>query len=160
MSVKVLFVCLGNICRSPTAHAVMQQKSALAGLALEIESAGTAASTRAQRPDVRSVDEGNAAGYDFAGIMSRPVMDKDFAHYDMILAMDESNLNDLQQRCPHEYRHKIGLFMQFHPDYPRYSEVPDPYYGGRKGFALVLQMIEAGCDGLCRYLRQERQPQE
>ena len=88
MTKKILFVCLGNICRSPTAHAVMRSKSRELKLAIEIESAGTSASHRGEKPDSRSMREGSAAGYHFDGIVSRPVKDSDFTYYDVILAMD------------------------------------------------------------------------
>lgn len=156
MAKKVLFVCLGNICRSPTAHAVMRHKVAsLPGL-IEIESAGTSASHRGEKPDPRAVREGLQLGYQFNGIVSRPVQDTDFDYYDLLLAMDNENLQTLQARCPPQWRHKIQLFLQYHPEYPAVSEVPDPYYGGSRGFALVLQLIEQGCDGLLQYLKQQQ----
>ena len=149
---KLLFVCLGNICRSPTAHAVMRQK--VRHLARwHIESAGTSASHKGEAPDPRSVRQGMQAGYDFSGIRSRPVQERDFADYDLILAMDDDNLAALQQRCPPMYQHKLQLLLQYHPAYPQYREVPDPYYGGAKGFALVLALIEQGCEGLLQQLR-------
>ena len=154
MTTKLLFVCLGNICRSPTAHAVMRHKTGNCGLDIEIESAGTNASHRGAPPDSRSVREGMAVGYTFDGITSRPVADSDFVYYDLLLAMDKDNLAELKRRCPAELQHKLQLFMQYHPSYPTYSEVPDPYYGGSKGFALVLQLIEQGCDGLLARLEQ------
>ncbi|MEH8017825.1 low molecular weight phosphotyrosine protein phosphatase [Rheinheimera muenzenbergensis] len=150
---KLLLVCLGNICRSPTAHAVLRQKSAELAVALEIESAGTSASHKGQAPDPRSVREGERLGYSFAGIRSRQVQDTDFAYYDLILAMDTDNLAELKRRCPPAFQHKLQLFLQYHPQYPQYSEVPDPYYGGSKGFALVLQLIEQGCAGLLQQLK-------
>ena len=150
---RLLFVCLGNICRSPTAHAVMRQKLAHAGINIEVESAGTSASHKGEAPDPRSVRQGMQAGYDFSGIHSRPVLQQDFAYYDLILAMDKDNLMALQQSCPPMYQHKLQLLLQYHPAYPQYSEVPDPYYGGAKGFALVLALIEQGCDGLLQQLR-------
>lgn len=151
---KVLFVCLGNICRSPTAHAVMRHKVALTKAAVEIESAGTSASHRGEAPDPRSQREGSLAGYTFNGIVSRPVKDSDFAYYDLILAMDKANLRDLRARCPAEFKHKLQLFLQYHPQYPQLSEVPDPYYGGSRGFTQVLRLIEQGCDGLLVQLAQ------
>jgi protein-tyrosine phosphatase len=154
MAIKLLLVCLGNICRSPTAHAVMRQKASHSGLQIEIESAGTSASHRGAPPDSRSVREGAAAGYDFGGIVSRPVSDTDFAYYDLILAMDNDNLAELKRRCPAALQYKLQLFMQYHPSYPTCNEVPDPYYGGSKGFSLVLQLIEQGCDGLLAQLKQ------
>ncbi|MDX3774228.1 low molecular weight protein-tyrosine-phosphatase [Chromatiaceae bacterium AAb-1] len=148
MATKVLFVCLGNICRSPTAHAVFRTKAEKAVLQIEIESAGTSASHKGEAPDSRSVRQGNTRGYKFDGIVSRPVHDNDFAYYDLILAMDKSNLNELQRRCPADLQHKLRLFMEYHPAYPEIQEVPDPYYGGVRGFEQVLQLIEQGCDRL------------
>ena len=150
---KLLLVCLGNICRSPTAHAILRKKTAEQAIMLEIESAGTSASHKGQVPDPRSVREGERLGYSFAGIRSRQVLDNDFAYYDLILAMDTDNLAELKRRCPSAYQHKLQLFLQYHPQYPQYSEVPDPYYGGSKGFSMVLQLIEQGCDGLLQQLK-------
>ena len=155
MTVKLLFVCLANICRSPTAHAVMQKKITDHNMQVEIESAGTSASHRGASPDSRSQREGVAAGYVFSGIVSRPVQDTDFEYYDVILAMDNDNLKALRARCPAELQHKIKLFLQYHPEFPAISEVPDPYYGGSRGFALVLKLIEQGCDGLLQQLKQQ-----
>lgn len=155
--IKLLFVCLGNICRSPTAHAVMRHKSVQSSLGIEIESAGTSASHRGEAPDPRSVREGEANGYSFEQLRSRPVSDTDFAYYDLILAMDKDNLAELQRRCPANYQHKLQLFLHFHPAYPAFEEVPDPYYGGSRGFALVLKLIEEGCDGLLSQLNQQKQ---
>ena len=152
MPSKILFVCLGNICRSPTAHAVMRHKATKRATPIVVESAGTSASHRGQAPDPRSVSQGNAAGYSFAGIVSRPVKDSDFAEYDLILAMDKDNLAQLQRRCPPAHQHKLQLFLSFHPNFPDIAEVPDPYYGGSRGFALVLQLIEQGCDALLQQL--------
>merc|ERR1711879_161406 len=98
---------------------------------------------------------GMQLGYQFSDIVSRPVQDADFSYYDLILAMDNDNLKQLQSRCPAQWQHKIQLFLQYHPQYPELQEVPDPYYGGSRGFALVLQMIEQGCDGLLRHLKQQ-----
>lgn len=148
---KLLFVCLGNICRSPTAHAVMRQLVVQQKLPFEVDSAGTSASHRGDAPDSRSIKA--AAQYSFKGLRSRPVRDADFSHYDLILAMDESNLRDLQRRCPAEYQHKIKLLLEYHPEFPKWREVPDPYYGGSRGFELVLQLIEAACENLLRQLR-------
>lgn len=148
MTKKLLFVCLGNICRSPTAHAVFRHKAAAARLKVEVESAGTSASHKGEQPDPRSVRVAQALGYQFNGIRSRPVKTTDFEYYDLILAMDRQNLRDLQQRCPAEFSHKLVLFMSYHPAFSQWPEVPDPYYGGNKGFDIVLQLIEEGCEHL------------
>lgn len=145
---KLLFVCLGNICRSPTAHAVMRAKAIALRLALVIDSAGTSASHRGYPPDKRSQQAAIKAGYDCSGLASRPVKETDFAYYDVILAMDKENLAQLTSRCPEEYQHKLQLFLHAHPDFPALAEVPDPYYGGIRGFDQVLMLVEQGCDAL------------
>ena len=132
----------------------MQKKITDHNIQVEIESAGTSASHRGASPDSRSQREGVAAGYVFSGIVSRPVQDTDFEYYDVILAMDNDNLKALSARCPAELQHKIKLFLQYDPEFPAISEVPDPYYGGSRGFALVLKLIEQGCDGLLQQLKQ------
>lgn len=148
MTKKVLFVCLGNICRSPTAHAVFRHKAKARRLSVEIESAGTSAYHQGAKPDQRSIAIGRERGYDFSAIYSRPIKDQDFMYYDEIYAMDASNLADLQRRCPAEFQEKLKLFLHFHPEYPAISEVPDPYYGGGKGFEVVMNLIEQGCDAV------------
>lgn len=148
---NVLFVCLGNICRSPTAHAVFRQQAAQAGLAVNVESAGTSASHKGEAPDPRSIKA--APAYSFKGLRSRPVLDQDFTEYDLILAMDKQNLLDLQRRCPAEQQHKLKLLLSYHPDFPKIQEVPDPYYGGPRGFDFVLQLIEVACQRLVTELK-------
>ncbi|MBV2129909.1 low molecular weight protein-tyrosine-phosphatase [Arsukibacterium indicum] len=145
---KILVVCLGNICRSPTAHAILRHKAQLKSLDIEIDSAGTSASHKGEPPDSRSIKAGSARGYHFNDLYSRPVFDHDFANFDLILAMDNDNLAELNRRCPAEFAHKVKLFLSFHPEYPTISEVPDPYYSGSKGFELVLDLIERACDNL------------
>ena len=152
---KLLFVCLGNICRSPTAHAVFRQKAKAAGLAVETESAGTSADHEGNKPDSRSVAVGQKRDYDFNGIVSRKVKPKDFGYYDLILAMDKDNLANLIRECPLEFRHKVKLMLEFSSIYADQKEVPDPYYGGAAGFELVLDMIEDASDGLIKHLKQE-----
>lgn len=148
---SVLFVCLGNICRSPSAEAVMRKKAASAQLDLRIDSAGTGGWHVGAPPDSRSVQVGVEKEYDFSGISCRKVAESDFEDFDLIIAMDERNLNDLQAICPTELQHKVHLLMSFTES--EYAEVPDPYYGGKKGFELVLEMIEAGCDGLISHIQ-------
>ncbi len=150
---KILFVCLGNICRSPTAHAVFRQLAAAANFRCEVESAGTSASHKGAAPDPRSIKA--ASGYNFKGIQSRPVQANDFIEYDLILAMDLENLAVLKRRCPAEFQHKLKLLMSYHPDFVRQQEVPDPYYGGIRGFELVLQMIQTSCEHLLQELQQK-----
>lgn len=143
----ILFVCLGNICRSPTAEAVFAKRARDAGLDLRIESAGTGGWHRGDPPDPRARAAGEARGYSFVGQEARRVDSNDFEVFDLVLAMDQRNLDDLQSICPPASRGKIKLFLDFAPQLSL-SEVPDPYYGGEDGFDHVLDLIEAASDGL------------
>ncbi|WP_025820640.1 low molecular weight protein-tyrosine-phosphatase [Shewanella marina] len=143
---SVLFVCMGNICRSPTAEAVFRRAAKDAGLTIEVDSAGTIGHHQGELPDRRSRAAGEARGIDFTGIRSRKVVDNDFVHFDLILAADNQNLNDLRERCPQQYQYKLKLILDF-TDTPG-REVPDPYYGGGQGFELVLDMLEDASRGL------------
>ncbi|WP_088328630.1 low molecular weight protein-tyrosine-phosphatase [Lacimicrobium sp. SS2-24] len=148
---SVLFVCLGNLCRSPTAHAIFKHKVAKTALKVRVDSAGTSGFHAGSLPDRRTCEAGEKRGYSFKGQRSRPVSEEDFAQYDLILAMDQSNQDDLLARCPEEYQHKIQLFLEYAGH--EQIEVPDPYYGGRRGFELVLDLVEQGCDGLIRKMK-------
>ena len=139
-------VCMGNICRSPTAEAVLKRYIKQQNLKVKVDSAGTLGIHRGNRPDQRSVRVAEQRGYDFSGIKSRPVEDKDFEKFDFILAMDQDNLTELQVKCPAEYQHKLQLILKY-GDCDE-SEVPDPYYGGSKGVDLVLDLIENSMKGL------------
>lgn len=143
---SVLFVCLGNICRSPSAEAVFKHKVAELGLDIQIDSAGTAGYHKGAAPDKRSQAVGQDRGYSFKGLKCRRVEESDFEKFDYILAMDQKNLNDLLEKCPEEYQHKISLFLS-HCDAEE-QEVPDPYYGGKRGFEYVLDLIEQASVGL------------
>ena len=147
---SVLFVCLGNICRSPTAEAVFRAKATQAGLRLKIDSAGTHGYHIGKGPDPRSEQAGKARGYDFSGLACRRVDDDDFEKFDYILGMDAENVKNLKKRCPEELHARIHLFLSFADS--DFDEVPDPYYGGLKGFELVLDLIEAASDGLLKQL--------
>ena len=149
---SVLFVCLGNICRSPTAHAVFRQKLKQTKLDVTLESAGTAGYHIGATPDKRSVKHGKKRNYDFSNLFARAVIDDDFEFYDHILVMDKSNYQDLMAKCPEIYQSKINLFLDYATNYPDYDEVPDPYYGGEQGFETVLDLIEDASDGLINYL--------
>lgn len=142
---------MGNICRSPTAEAVFREKASRAGLQLTLDSAGTTGAHARERPDHRAVKAGNDAGYSFDGIKARKVIDRDFTHFDLILAMDEDNLLNLKKVSPEDSHHKIMLFLDFAQDSEE-KEVPDPYYGGAGGFRYVVQLVEAASDGLIEKL--------
>lgn len=150
---RVLFVCLGNICRSPTAEGVLRHKLREAGLegCIEVDSAGTSDWHIAKAADTRTCQAAQQRGYDLSALRGRQVMTADFQAFDLILAMDNSNLHDLQQLQPNNAHAELDLFLR------RYQleldEVPDPYYGGEAGFAQVLDLIEQACDALVLELK-------
>ncbi len=144
---SVLFVCLGNICRSPTAEAVFRQKAKQAGLDLVIDSAGTGGWHVGAAPDPRAMEAGEQAGYSFVGQSARKVETSDFARFDYVLAMDKENLRNLETLAPQNYSGHLGLFLDFAKEYSA-REVPDPYYGGDDGFKEVVALIEAASTGL------------
>lgn len=144
---SILFVCLGNICRSPTAEAVFRRYAAKAGLNVHIDSAGTSGAHSGENPDRRSIAAGKIRGYSFCGQTSRRVTESDFYDFDYILAMDESNLRNLRKVKPADAITEPQLFLKFASDID-VVEMPDPYYGGVSGFDHVLDLIEAACVGL------------
>ena len=145
----ILFVCMGNICRSPTAEGVFRAKAQLAGVLelCHIDSAGTHAYHVGQQPDLRSQEFAIKRGFDLSTQKARQVEAEDFAQLDLILAMDKDNLANLYAKCPTQYRHKVKLMMSYATHSPA-DEVPDPYYGGGRGFDTVLDYIEDACAGL------------
>lgn len=148
----VLFVCLGNICRSPAAQAVFTRLAEQGGLTeLEIDSAGTGAWHKGEPPDARAIEAGSARGYNFHGQAARAVESLDFARFDYILAMDRENLRALKAMQPDNWDGHLSLFMDF-AGKPR-TNVPDPYYGGPEGFETVLDMVEAAGRGLCAHIQ-------
>lgn len=143
---KVLIVCLGNICRSPTAEAVLKAKAKVRTIEIEVDSAGTINHHLGKGPDSRAKAAGELRGYSFAGISSRPVKKEDFAYFDYVLAADHQNKSDLLALCPIQFRHKINLFLEIAG--VEQSDIPDPYYGGEQGFELVLDLLETASDRL------------
>jgi len=151
---RVCFVCLGNICRSPTAEGVMRHLVAQAGRAeaFEIDSAGTAAYHEGERPDRRSLATARARGVELPG-RARQFRREDFARFDHVLAMDRENLRELLRLAPDEAaRAKVALLRSFDPDAPPGAEVPDPYYGGADGFEQVFEICMAACRGLLAHV--------
>jgi protein-tyrosine phosphatase len=151
---RILFVCLGNICRSPTAEAVFRAvaKRDAPDLTLEIDSAGTAGYHIGEPPDRRAQAAAQRRGYDMSAQRARQVQTDDFVRFDWILAMDEDNLATLRERAPASARERVRLFLEFAPDADR-MDVPDPYYGGPNGFEEVLDLVEAASVGLLQHLR-------
>jgi protein-tyrosine phosphatase len=153
--VKILFVCLGNICRSPTAEAVFRAVAAREApeLMIEVDSAGTAGYHIGEPPDLRTRQAATRRGYDMSSLRARIVEPSDFEDFDFILAMDRENLGVLHHRAPAHTRDRVRLFLEFAPN-ATVTEVPDPYYGGPNGFEEVLDLVEAATQGLLQHLRQ------
>ena len=150
---KVLFVCMGNICRSPTAEGVLRhflQKKKLDGR-VEVDSAGTHGYHVGEAPDQRTQRAAASRGYDLSDMRARKVAPQDLDYFDLILAMDNNNLEVLKRICPPEKYDRLGLFMSYSKNFDD-DEVPDPYYGLGHGFDLVLDMVEDAANGLIETL--------
>ena len=153
-STRVLFVCMGNICRSPTAEGVFAHFVKEAGLddRVEVDSAGTHAYHVGEPPDRRARAAAERRGYTLENIRARRVDVQDFERFDHVIAMDRLNLVTLMESAEPEQQAKISLFLDFAPGPER--EVPDPYYGGAAGFERVLDLVEEASRGLLETLRQ------
>jgi protein-tyrosine phosphatase len=151
---SVLMVCMGNLCRSPTAEAVFRHQVREAGLQdrIRIDSAGTHDYHVGSPPDERSCHHARLRGYDLSRLRARQVEPADFESFDLILAMDWDNLRLLEEECPPEHRHKLRRLMEFAPA-GLGDVVADPYYGGRQGFEAVLDHVEKACQGLLQHIR-------
>ena len=143
---SILFVCTGNICRSPTAEGVLRHLAEKEGIELRIASAGTGDWHVGNPPDERAQRHAKGRGYDLSAQRARQVRQSDFEEFDLILAMDRGHLRALERMAPPEARHKVRLFI---PD----RDVPDPYYGGPHGFEHVLDLVEAACRDLLQGLK-------
>jgi len=153
LTTSVLFVCMGNICRSPTAHGVFQKLVEDAGLSdvIQVDSAGTHAYHTGEPPDRRAQAAAERRGYALQHIRARRVEDDDFQQFEYIIAMDVDNLSMLQEQTTSESYSEVRLFLDFSEG--RESEVPDPYYGGSAGFERVLDLVEAASRGLLEHIR-------
>ena len=154
---NVLFVCMGNICRSPTAEGVFRKLAIENGLSghLEIDSAGTHGFHTGSPPDPRSIDRAARRGVDLTRLRAREVVAADFERFDYVIAMDEQNVQHLKAFCPDHLSGKIELLLKY-ADGSKRHEVPDPYQGNAKDFELVLDLIEQGCRGLVNHLIEQR----
>lgn len=156
MSVRVCFVCLGNICRSPTAEGVFRHLVREAGLehAFVIDSAGTAAHHVGEAPDPRSTAAAKRRGIALEGA-ARKFVAADFERFDYVIALDGRNFDDLRALAPHdEARARLSMLRDHDPSSPRRADVPDPYYGGSRGFEEVLDLCERACEALLASLRE------
>ena len=153
----ILFVCMGNICRSPMAEGVFRHLATEAGITREagiagdggvlVDSAGTIGYHVGDPPDPRGVQTASRHGVDLSAQRARRVVDQDFQAFDYILAMDEHNLSDLMRRCPSTLQSRLGLFMD-HAPHLNLTEVPDPYYGGQDGFEYCYELVREAAEGL------------
>lgn len=157
MSIEVVFVCLGNICRSPSAEAVMVSLVEQAGLSDKIhcDSAGTSGHHDGETADPRSIAHGKKRNYDLTSISRKFLGKKDFERFDYIVVMDDQNLKDvLQQDVDKSYRGKVFRMVDFSSS-KKHNKVPDPYYTGADGFEVVLDILEDACRGLLSQIRKE-----
>ena len=155
--VKVLFVCMGNICRSPVAHGLFQHLLDEEGLAEQVyvDSAGTHAYHIGEKPDPRSQETARRRGIDISTQRARKVCAEDFEEFDYVLAMDGDNYRILADLCPAGSEEKLSMFLEFGRDLGE-TEVPDPYYGGPNGFEKVFDLVEAAAQGLLADIQKRR----
>ena len=151
ISVRVLFVCLGNICRSPTAEGIFRAQVQAAGLSnrILVDSAGSHAYHEGESPDLRACSAALERGFDLSGQVGRQVRASDFEYFDYILAMDRENLDYLQEMQPSDSHSRVALFLDYADGYEGQS-VPDPYFGQADGFALVIDLVESAGKGLLK----------
>ena len=159
--ISVLFVCMGNICRSPMAEGVFRQRVEEAGLGdrVHIDSAGTHAYHVGEPPDPRARETASRRGIELEALRARRVTREDLTLFDYVLAMDQDNLAILQELAEPAQHERIRLFMEFAPEM-KVREVPDPYYGGQGGFDQVFDLVEAAADGLLEEIRQRLESRE
>lgn len=152
--ISVLFVCTGNICRSPTAEGVFRALIEQHGLSdrIMIDSAGLYGYHIGEAPDHRSIKAAQARGYDISGLRARRVRPSDYSEFDLILAMDRGHYREMIAACPPANHERIRMFLDFAPGFNG-ADVPDPYYGQADGFDRVLDMAEAGANGMLTHLR-------
>jgi protein-tyrosine phosphatase len=155
--VNVLFVCTGNICRSPTAEGVLRHKLAEAGLdaRVGVDSAGTIGFHSGEPPDHRAIERARRRGYDLSTLRARQIRRSDFEDFDLIVCMDRGHHAELRALCPEDSAGRVRVFMEFAPAADRPLDVPDPYYGGIADYDLALDLIEPGVAGLIEVLERD-----
>jgi protein-tyrosine phosphatase len=155
---KILFVCLGNICRSPLGEGILRHRAEARGLShlVSTDSAGTGGWHQGEAPDARSIAIGRRQGVDISNLRARKLRHSDFNDFDMIFAMDRSNLRDIVRIAPHDSSADIHLFMDFVSG--EHRDVPDPYYGEEQDFREVFDMLDAGCVTLLDFLYPTSRP--
>lgn len=158
MRTSILFVCMGNICRSPTAHGIFEARVQQAGLSdlIQIDSAATAAFHVGNPPDPRTIRAAAGRGYDLSQQRARQVQIEDFYRFDYVLPMDRMNLGNLKALRPRDSVAQLQLFMEYSRQ-KQYGQVPDPYSGDADGFELVLDLIEDAAAGLLQHLQSRLQ---
>jgi protein-tyrosine phosphatase len=156
-AVRVLMVCMGNICRSPMAEGVLRAKLQQAGLhtRVVVDSAGTHGYHSGEAPDPRAIRAAAQRGVELSLLRARPVQPEDFSRFDWLLAMDQANLDWLQSRRPEGVQTRMGLLMEYARRHAAVREVPDPYYGAVAGFEYVFDLVEDACDGVVARLSAE-----
>ena len=144
---KIMFVCLGNICRSPTAHGIALTKAEQRQKDYQFASSGTSAYHIGEPPDSRSVEHAKRRGYDLSSLRAQQLTRDDFNHYDLVLTMDEQNYQDALNLCPPGSKANLRMLLDFHPS-SDLKNVPDPYYGGSQGFDNVIELCEQAINAL------------
>lgn len=151
---RLLFVCMGNICRSPTAEGAFRtyMREHAPEMKIHVDSAGTHAYHAGEPPDARARRAAERRGIDLSDLRARRIAEEDFSNFDLVLAMDLLNLETLRDRCPQEHHGRLHLLLDFAGE-SSVQEIPDPYYGGQHGFERVLDLVEAANEGLLAHLR-------